>query len=120
MISYNNIMKNAVSGMLRRVALVRTDVPPKCCFLHGVTSEKTAFFIVTAMKTSNLRTNITSTKVMSKDYTHNSECTFSECPRNRILEVAAIPELSCKIYSATLRHLHTVLVTTVCHNIASN
>jgi hypothetical protein len=78
------------SGMLRRVALVRTDVseesgasfikvtrigelgttqaatsnrrtrtsfPPKRRFLqepHGVTSQKTPFFIVTAVKTSNL------------------------------------------------------------------
>jgi hypothetical protein len=33
----------ASSGMLRRVALVRTDVP-----------QKTPFFIVTAVKTSNL------------------------------------------------------------------
>jgi hypothetical protein len=78
--------------MLRRVALVRTDVseetsasnsvtrigelgtmlavtndrrtlrrwrsyfPPKCRFYksHGVTSQKTAFFIVTAVETSNL------------------------------------------------------------------
>jgi hypothetical protein len=42
------------SGMLRRVALVGTDVPLKCQFLqgpHGVTSQKTAFFIVTAVKT---------------------------------------------------------------------
>jgi hypothetical protein len=51
------------SGMLRRVALVRTDVseelttPPKRRLLqepHGVTSQKTQFFIVTAVKTSNL------------------------------------------------------------------
>jgi hypothetical protein len=33
------------SGMLRRMALVRTD---------GVTSQKTPFFIITAVKTSNL------------------------------------------------------------------
>jgi hypothetical protein len=50
------------SGMLRRVALVRTDVtrrrvPPKRQFLqepHGVTSLKPAFFIATAGKTSSL------------------------------------------------------------------
>jgi hypothetical protein len=51
------------SGMLRRVALVRTDVseeltpPPKRQFLqeaHGVTSQKAAFFIWTGVKTSNL------------------------------------------------------------------
>jgi hypothetical protein len=72
------------SGMLRRVALARTDiseessasfirvtkigelgttqaaacvVPPKRRFLqepHGVTTQKTPFFIVTAVKTSNL------------------------------------------------------------------
>jgi hypothetical protein len=44
--------------MLRRVALERTDVPsPKHWFLqepHGVTSQKTAFFIVIAVKTTNL------------------------------------------------------------------
>jgi hypothetical protein len=54
------------SGMLRRAALVRTDVSEeltaslirvKLRFLqepHGVTSQKTPFFIVTAVKTSNL------------------------------------------------------------------
>jgi hypothetical protein len=54
--------------MLRRVALVRTNVsvepgasvirvPPKRRFLqepHGVTAQKTPFFIVIAVKTSNL------------------------------------------------------------------
>jgi hypothetical protein len=66
----------AVFMMLRRVALERIDVsgkyiasiirvtgiadrylPPKCQFLeerHGVTSQTTAFFIVTAVKTSIL------------------------------------------------------------------
>jgi hypothetical protein len=38
------------SGLLRRVALVRTDVSEE----HGVTTQKTPFFIVTAVKTSNL------------------------------------------------------------------
>jgi hypothetical protein len=45
------------SGLLRRAAFVRADVPPKRRFLQesrGVTSQKTAFFIVTAVKTSNL------------------------------------------------------------------
>jgi hypothetical protein len=36
------------SGMSRRVALVRTQEP------HRVTSQKTQFFTVTAVKTSNL------------------------------------------------------------------
>jgi hypothetical protein len=43
------------SGMIRRVAFVRNDVPPKRQFLqepHGV-SQKKAFFIVTAVKTSD-------------------------------------------------------------------
>jgi L-alanine-DL-glutamate epimerase-like enolase superfamily enzyme len=43
--------------MLRRVALVRTDVSEKRQILqdpHGVTSQKTAFFIVTAVETLNL------------------------------------------------------------------
>jgi hypothetical protein len=31
----------------------RWHVPPKRLFIHGVTSKKTAFFIVTAVKTSN-------------------------------------------------------------------
>jgi hypothetical protein len=52
----------ASSGTLRRVALVRTDVsegyvPPKRLYLqepHGTTSQKTSFFIVTAVKTSIL------------------------------------------------------------------
>jgi hypothetical protein len=45
------------SRMWRRVDLVRTDVPPKRRFtqdLHGATSQKTVFSIVTAVKTSNL------------------------------------------------------------------
>jgi hypothetical protein len=45
------------SGMLRRVAVVRTDVSEKRRFVqepHGVTSQKTRFFIVTAVKTSNV------------------------------------------------------------------
>jgi hypothetical protein len=63
--------KIASSGMLRRVALVRTDVSEKLiasiirvtriselgttlAVTSGVTSQKTAFFIVTAVKTSNL------------------------------------------------------------------
>jgi hypothetical protein len=84
----------ASSGILRRVALVRTnvskelstsfirmtriselgttlavtstrrtcEVPPKHRFLqepHGVTSQKTPFFIVTTVKTSNLTTILT-------------------------------------------------------------
>jgi hypothetical protein len=43
--------------MWRHVDLVWTDVPPKCWFiqdLYGATSQNMAFFIVTAMKTSNL------------------------------------------------------------------
>jgi hypothetical protein len=62
------------SGMLRRVALVRTDVSEDLSapFIrvtrigelgtiqepHGVTSQKTPFFIVTAVKTSNLTQHI--------------------------------------------------------------
>jgi hypothetical protein len=55
------------SGLLRRAALVRTDVSedPGASFNrltkigeepHGVTTQKTPFFIVTALKTSNLTT----------------------------------------------------------------
>jgi hypothetical protein len=45
------------SRMLRFVALVKTNVPLKRRFLqepHTVTIQKTAFFIVTAVKTSDL------------------------------------------------------------------
>jgi hypothetical protein len=45
------------SGMWHRVDLVCSDVPPKRRFtqdLHGATSQKTAFVIVIAVKTSNL------------------------------------------------------------------
>jgi hypothetical protein len=45
------------SGLLRRVAIVRTDVSEEPRFLqepHGVTTQKTPFFLVTAVKTSNL------------------------------------------------------------------
>jgi hypothetical protein len=44
------------SGMWRRVDLVRIDVLPKCRFLKDqfdAIYQKTAFFIVTAVKTSN-------------------------------------------------------------------
>jgi hypothetical protein len=47
----------AFPGMLRRVAVVRTDIHPKRRFLqqpYDVTSQKTAFFVVTVVKTSNL------------------------------------------------------------------
>jgi hypothetical protein len=50
-------MKNSRFGMLGGLALVKTDVPPKRRFLQepqGVTSQETAFFIVIAVKTSNL------------------------------------------------------------------
>jgi hypothetical protein len=39
-----------ISGIFRRVALVRTDVSEE----FSLTSQKVAFFIVTALKTSNL------------------------------------------------------------------
>jgi hypothetical protein len=45
------------SGMWRRADLVWTDVPPKRRFtqdLHGATSQNTTFFIVAAVRTSNL------------------------------------------------------------------
>jgi hypothetical protein len=45
--------------MLRRVALVRTDISEERRFLqeqHGITSQKSALFIVTALKTSILYT----------------------------------------------------------------
>jgi hypothetical protein len=45
------------SGMLRRVALVRTDVSEEHQFVqkpHGVTSHKMPFFIFTDVKTSDL------------------------------------------------------------------
>jgi hypothetical protein len=52
----------ASSGMLRRVVLVRTDVSEELSAsvtrilqeTHGVASQDTPFFIVTAVKTSNL------------------------------------------------------------------
>jgi hypothetical protein len=46
------------SGMLSRVAPVRKDISEESRFLqepHGVTPQKTAFFIVTAVKNSNLK-----------------------------------------------------------------
>jgi hypothetical protein len=51
------IQRMPSSGMWRRIDLVLTDVPSKRRFthdLHSATSQKTAFFIVTVMKTSNL------------------------------------------------------------------
>jgi hypothetical protein len=45
-----------LSGMLRRVTLVRTDVSEELRFLqepYGVIYQKTTFFLVTAVKISN-------------------------------------------------------------------
>jgi hypothetical protein len=50
-------IKNAFFWDLRRVVLLRSEVPSKLRFLQepqGVTSQKTAFFTVTAVTTSNL------------------------------------------------------------------
>jgi hypothetical protein len=50
-------MKNGVFWVLRRVALVKTEVSPKRRFLqepHGAISQKTTFFVVPLVKTSNL------------------------------------------------------------------
>jgi hypothetical protein len=50
------------SGILRYVALVRTSVLEERRFLqepHCVTSQKAAFFLVTAIKTSNLTVTVT-------------------------------------------------------------
>jgi hypothetical protein len=48
------------SGILRPVALVRTDFSDENRFLkepHGLASQKTSFFIVIAVETSNLTTD---------------------------------------------------------------
>jgi hypothetical protein len=47
----------APSSVIVIALIMETIVPPKCQFLqepHGITSQKTAFFIVTAVNTSNL------------------------------------------------------------------
>jgi hypothetical protein len=52
-----NLYRMPSSGLLHCMSLVRTDVPPKCQFLqepHYITNQKTAFFTVTVVKTSNL------------------------------------------------------------------
>jgi hypothetical protein len=115
---HNHILywRMASSGLLRRVALVRTDVseepgvslirvtkigelgttqaatsnrrtlrrnwwrrqvPPKCRFLqepHGVTTQKTPFFIVTAVKTSNLTYSILFLSICWHSYTCSILC----------------------------------------------
>jgi hypothetical protein len=97
------------SGMLRRVALVRTDISeePSSSFIrvtgigelgttlaatsnrrtlrrnkrrflqepHGATSQKTTFFIVTAVKTSNLTSSVYVSLAHVK-YSGNSICFF--------------------------------------------
>jgi hypothetical protein len=59
----------ASSGVLRRVALVRTDVSEELSALepHGVTSQKTSFFVVTAVKTSNLTYTYLTVSFCNKD-----------------------------------------------------
>jgi hypothetical protein len=50
-------LKNAVFWVVTPCGHVRTDVSEELWFSqepHGVTSQKTAFFIVTAVNTSNL------------------------------------------------------------------
>jgi hypothetical protein len=57
-LNFMNVKRRKLSsGMLHHVALARNDVPQKCQFLqepHGITSQKTVFFIITTVKTSNL------------------------------------------------------------------
>jgi hypothetical protein len=67
------IVKNAVWDVMLCGSL-RTDIPPKHWFLqepHGITSQKTAFFIVTTMKTPNL-TKVTGLEV-GKIYEHKAK-----------------------------------------------
>jgi hypothetical protein len=82
------------SGMLCHVAPVRTDVSEEpsasiirvtritdsCWFLqgsHGVTSQKTAFFIVTTVKSSNLKQVTTfTTMTLSSEYMGNYKLVF--------------------------------------------
>jgi hypothetical protein len=52
-----SIIRATRIGELRTLAVTGNYVPPKCRFLqepHGVTSQKTTFSIVTAVKTSNI------------------------------------------------------------------
>jgi hypothetical protein len=50
----NSARRMPSSGMLHLVALVRTEDPLEPREPHGVTSQKTTFFIVSAVKVSNL------------------------------------------------------------------
>jgi hypothetical protein len=55
--SMNRLLKNSVFWDVAPCRCCGNRVPPKRRFtkdLHGTTSQKTAFFIVTAVKTSNL------------------------------------------------------------------
>jgi hypothetical protein len=92
------------SGMLRRVALVRTDVSeePGASFIrmrrigelgttqaatrnrflqepHGVTSQKTPFFIVNAVKTSNIKSVVFSPQANYTDWS-TSTCWLNLMP----------------------------------------
>jgi hypothetical protein len=56
-ISIASIIRVTIIGELGTTLAVTSYIPPKSRFLqepHSVTSQETAFFIVTAMKTSNL------------------------------------------------------------------
>jgi hypothetical protein len=70
------------SGMLRHVALVTTDVSEELSaskrrFLqeqHGVTSQKTSFFIFTAVKTSNLTKCSSMGRLLIETYGDTKRC----------------------------------------------
>jgi hypothetical protein len=78
----NNISswKMSSSGMWRRVYIVCTEGPPKRGVtqdLHGVTNQKTVFFIVTAVKTSNLTQYVVMFIILHKAESGHSEWLMS-------------------------------------------
>jgi hypothetical protein len=111
------------SGMWRRVDLVWTDVPPESQFthdLHGATSQKTVFFIVTAVETSNL--NIFSRSLKLKRYSSTvrvyKEGKWRLCLSAMSTQLSGLPPLL--LGQLRRRHLRAMVAAALAVHISPN